>query len=407
MKTKCEFYKLKLAGQFIHLWSMLSTRISGCKMSILYKTNLLLKRSSWLMLLSCLTACANMAPGMFLGADTAAISAQDVARPEPVIKLITANLLASEKAAKALLPPQDLTVFLGEPKRYLIGNGDLLSILVWDHPELSVATIAAQALSTIGAQTPSGFLVDQDGMIQFPYVGPIKLSGLTELQARSLLSQRLLASIKNPDMTLRVQIYRSKRIYVDGEVKTPGTLTIDDVPMTLLEALTRAGGMLPSADQSNIVISRAGVSYQINLPLLVQSGIVANRLLLVQGDVVRVISREESKVYVLGEVNAPKALLMNNGRLTLTQALGETGGLNQLSAAGRQVYVIRNASAAQPIVYSLDARSPVALALSENFELNPQDVVYVDASGLARFNRLISLIIPGSSAAVSTGKSLK
>lgn len=357
----------------------------------------------------CLSACANLAPGMHI--DTKYVSSTPAQGSiKPIIKSITSDLIQTEKAIKALQPTQDLSIFYRNPKSYLIGNGDLLSILVWDHPELTIATAAAQALAASaipGAQTPAGFVVDQDGIVQFPYVGPVKLAGLTELQARSLLSSLLLKSIKKPDITLRVQAFRSKRIYVDGEVKTPGNLTIDDVPMTLLEALSRAGGMLPTADQSNINISRAGVVYQINLPLLLQHGINPAILLLAQGDVVRVISRDENKIYVLGEVNLPRALPMNNGRLTLTQALGEAGGLNQTSAAAKKVYVIRNVASSEPLVYNLDAESPISMALADNFELNPRDVVYVDASGLARYNRMISLIIPSSAAVVSTVSGLK
>lgn len=135
---------------------------------------------------------------------------------------------------------------------------------------------------------------------------------------------------------------------------------------------------------------------------MVRQGVDPSKVMLAHGDIVRVGAASENKVYVLGEVNLPKALPMNHGRLTLTQALGEAGGLNLLSAAARQIYVIRNAAASDPIVYNLDAQSPVALAMAENFELNPRDVVYVDTSGLARFNRIVSLILPTAATTVTT-----
>jgi polysaccharide export outer membrane protein len=365
-----------------------------------FKLNKAVKRCGALAFLPVLVACANMEPGMRI--DTAHVPST-TAQPQatPTIRLITPDLLKDERLAKAEQSKQNITALLGEPQPYIIGNGDLLSILVWDHPELNIAAAGAQALSTSGAQTPAAFVVDQNGMVQFPYVGSIRLAGMTELQARNLLAEKLIKSIKKPDITLRVLSFRSKKIYVDGEVKAPGNQAIDDVPMTLLESLTRAGGMLPTADQSHIVVAREGVSHVINIPSLVRQGINPSSIMLANGDVVRVRSRDENKVYVLGEVSAPKALPMNNGRMTLTEALGEAGGLNQLSASSRQVYVVRNADAAQPTVYNLDAQSPVALALAENFELSPRDVVFVDASGLARFSRLVSLIIPSAAATTS------
>jgi polysaccharide export outer membrane protein len=165
--------------------------------------------------------------------------------------------------------------------------------------------------------------------------------------------------------------------------------------------LNRAGGFLPTGDQSQIDISRAGTTHRVNLPQLVQKGINPASILLANGDVVRVLSREESKVFVLGEVTRPVALTMHNGRYTLNEALGDAGGLNPLSSNGRQVYVARNATDMKPIVYHLDARSPVALALAENFELKAKDVVYVDAAPLAMWNRVISLILPSAQSVTS------
>ena len=70
--------------------------------------------------------------------------------------------------------------------------------------------------------------------------------------------------------------------------------------------------------------------------------------------------------------------------------------------------MIRNATSTQPVVYHLNARSPTALAVAEEFELNPKDVVYVDATPLATWNRVISLILPSAiSGAVSSASGLR
>ncbi|VWX61114.1 EPS I polysaccharide export outer membrane protein EpsA [Burkholderiales bacterium 8X] len=364
-------------------------------------------RPCLLLLLSLVFAgCTSIESGMRLESVPSAPEGQ-TAQQTPILKLITPTLIAEESADLERSTRQDIQGFTGTTKPYVIGNGDLLSILVWNYPELNIAAAGAQALSASGvpvrgAQSPSAYVVDQSGQIQFPYVGAIRVAGLTEMQARDLLQERLFRSIKKPDITLRVQDFRSKKVYVDGEVRSPGNQVIDDLPMTLLEALTRAGGLLPSADQSAIVISRGGASYPVNLPALVRQGINPSDILLAPGDVLRVRSRDENKIFVLGEVAAPRALPMVNGRLTLTEALGEAGGLNQLSAAGRQVYVVRNANAKEPLVYNLDARSPVALALADGFVLRPRDVVFVDASGLARFNRIVTLILPNAASATAS-----
>jgi polysaccharide biosynthesis/export protein len=323
---------------------------------------------------------------------------------------ITSALVKAQQAQREHQVGQDLKRLLGAPATYVIDPGDILSIVVWDHPELGGAVMATQATGISGidpvatTSPPAGFVVDHQGMIQFPYAGKLKCSGLTEEQARSLLATALSRYINKPNVTLRVQAYRSKRIYIDGEVKVPGLQAINDIPMTLVEALNRAGGLLPTGDQSQIVVNRGGTNYYVNLLQLVQKGINPSNIILLNGDVIRVLSRDESKVFVSGEVITPRALTMHNGRLSLNEALGESGGINPITGDGRQVYVVRK-SAKEPIVYQLDASVHGALAMAEGFELNPKDVVYVAASPLANWNRAISLIFPGAlSSAVGAAK---
>lgn len=358
-----------------------------------------LKKCSAVFLLSLLAACATGSPGMHSPSAAApAESAAETTLP-PTIKPITAQLLQSEKKLRDKQATQDISRLLTRPQPYSIESGDILSIVVWDHPELAGAAIPGAAIPGTDTGTPTtpvpGFVVDHDGMVQFPYAGALKLAGMTEEQARNLLAAKLARYIKNPKVTLRVQSYRSKRIYIDGEVKNPGLQAINDIPMTLVEALNRAGGFLPTADQSQIVINRGGTVYPINLPQLVQKGINPSSIMLTSGDLVRVLSRDESKIFVSGEVITPRALAMHSGRLSLNEALGESGGINPISGDGRQVYVIRR-SAKEPVVYQLDASAPGALAIAEGFDLYPKDVVYVAATPLTNWHRTISQILPGA-----------
>lgn len=296
-------------------------------------------------------------------------------------------------AAAALPPP----VTSGA---YRLGVGDVLAITVWDHPELTGAVPRQDNLDGQAGPPAASFVIDQRGELHFPFAGAVPLAGLTRDQARDLLAQRLARYFRAPRVTLNVQAYRSQRVYVDGEVKTPGPQAINDIPMTVLEAINRAGGLLPTADQSRIVIERGGQSYRLNLAAPRQ-GLSASvppqhpaTLLLADGDVVRAPPRDESKVFVGGEVLSPRALTMHDGRLTLNEALGEAGGLNPQSADAGQVYVVRQAHGV-PQVYRLDARPASALALAEQFELRPRDVVYVAASPLTNWHRAISQLFPG------------
>jgi len=354
----------------------------------------------WLVLtLTCaLAACAGSQGYMATVAEPAGPG--DAAAPP--VQVIDAPWLKAEQQRRAARGVQDTGALTAQqPQPYPIGPGDILSIVVWDHPELGAGVPAARAAGAPPAGAveasevpPAGFVVDHQGLVQFPYAGELRLAGLTEEQARALLTDKLARYISKPLVTLRVQAYRSQRIYIDGEVKSPGLLAINDLPMTLVEALNRAGGPLPSADQSRITLERGERRYPINLPQLMQQGVNPARILLRHGDVLHVASRDESKVFISGEVVAPRALTMHNGRLTLNEAMGEAGGLTP-EGDGRQVYVIRRAGG-EPQVFRLDARAPAALAMAEAFELEPRDVVYVAATGLANWHRNVSQLFPGA-----------
>ncbi|WP_322403410.1 polysaccharide biosynthesis/export family protein [Massilia luteola] len=324
--------------------------------------------------------------------------------PTPPTEMITERLISAERQQHQVRANEDLDrLLVPNPPPYAIGSGDILAVVVWDHPELTGGLVTAAnadpALTAAAAANanaaPQGFVVDHQGRIQFPLAGLLTVQGLTEEQARALLTTRLAKYLANPNVTLRVQAYRSKRVYIDGEVKSPGLQAINDIPMTLVEAINRAGGLLPTADQSRIELERDKTHYAINLRDLVQKNINPGLVMLAPGDVVRVHSRDESKVFVSGEVVTPRALTMHDGRLTLNEALGESGGISPLSGDARQVYVVRK-TPQRTRVFQLDARVAGSLAMAEAFELQPKDIVYVAATPLANWNRNLSLLFPGA-----------
>ena len=251
-----------------------------------------------------------------------------------------------------------------------------------------------------------GYAVSATGFIQFPYTGLLKVAGLTELQARNLIVNSSSKYIQDPQITVRVLGYRSKRVYVEGEVKTPGALAINDIPMTLMEAVNRAGGILATGDRSGVYVIREGRRTRINLPALIERGKDLNQVLLKAGDIVRVTPRDDSKIFVMGEVTTPTVAVMRDGRMSLNEALGLAGGPSQLNSDPSQVFVVRSTEEAKPLVFHLNAASPQALAVAEKFELQPKDVVFVDTAGLVRWNRFISNLFP-SAQTVQTVNSIK
>lgn len=337
-------------------------------------------------------------------------TALDPRKPEriPDITPITPQLIESQRVtakeeAQSAFESNYQPLF-GKPGPYRIGSNDVLSITIWDHPELIAPNLTytigptGAALPTMsGASAPlAGFSVDDDGYVQLPYAGQLKVAGMTEAEAQRLVVRHLTPYIRNPQVTLRVAAFLSKRIYIGGEVKTPGVAAITNVPMNLPAAIGVAGGVLDTGDESHIELSREGKVYELNFPQMLSGGVNPAKIILHDDDLVRVLPRENYKVMVVGEVLQPKPVLMrNNGKLSLSEALGEANSVRPDTAAPNAIYVVRaTADPAMPQVFQLDAKSPVSMALAENFELRAKDVVYVDTTGLVRWNRVISLIAP-------------
>ena len=328
------------------------------------------------------------------------------APPPGAVLAITPELINQQRTMRKAGLGNDVKSLFGEAKAYGIGPGDVINIVVWNHPEMVLA---------------SGYNVSPEGLIQFPLLGTFNIAGMTEIRAREELTRRLAKFLQDPQITLRIQDYRTGRVYVDGEVRTPGQLAINDIPMTLPEVISRAGGFTPTADRATIAVTRKGATTVVNMQQLADLGINPSRIMLAPGDLVRVGNSDDTKVYVLGEVTRPLALPLRGGRLTLNQALGESLGINPVSGDPRQIYIVRSrngdsgviapadsgstASPTTPEIYHLDANSPAAYALAEGFELKSRDVVFVDPVPLVLWNRVISLILP-SAAGISATRAL-
>lgn len=318
--------------------------------------------------------------------------------PQGVITPITPALAQAQAQSRPREVPAEVARLFAQPQPYTIGPSDIISIVVYDHPELQPlgGAVISQGVDPTGITGAPGFIVDQGGYVFYPYARRVRVGGLTETQAAELIANSIKHVIKDPQVTVRIASFRSRRAYVDGEVRTPGTQIFTDVPMTLPEAINRAGGITAAGDRSFVTLTRNNTTTVIDLMRLQELGINPNRILLESGDLVTVRSREESKVFVMGEILRPSALPMRNGRLTLNEALGEAGGPNLGTANTSQIYVIRNVGQESPAIFHLNAASPTALALAETFPLRPRDVVYIDPVPLVQWNRIITLILPSA-----------
>ncbi|MFM0735999.1 polysaccharide biosynthesis/export family protein [Paraburkholderia xenovorans] len=366
------------------------------------------RRVVWIAALQLALSACTVAPGMKmqkasslpLASATGDAPAEQLPVPLTEVTLSSIDEIRSEAERRS---DASASALLGSSQPYTIGAGDVLQITVWDHPELAAALGSQPPANARTYDPPPGFIVDDGGYLRFPFVGNIHVEGMKVDDIQRKLAAELGKSFHDPQVTVRIASFRAKQVYVDGEVRTPGAQSVNDIPTTLYDAISHAGGFSPAADQSRITLTRNGQSYDINFTGMLQRGLNPSNIMLRPGDLIRVSAREENGVFVLGEVSRPvTALPLRSGQLTLSDALSQAGSINSSTADAAQLYVIRGLGK-DARVFHLDAASPVSMILANRFELLPKDIVYVDGNGLVRFSRVLSLLLPGINAGLTAG----
>jgi polysaccharide export outer membrane protein len=282
---------------------------------------------------------------------------------------------------------------------YTVGSGDILNVLVFNHPELTMPAGPERR----SAET--GFRVQSDGTFFYPFVGQVQAAGLAPEQIRANLMVGLAEFITDPQLEVRVAAFNSQAVNITGAVATPQRLPVTTVPLTLLDAVNAAGGLDPEANAERVTIQRNGRSYQVDLDGFLARGLIANNPMLGSGDVVYVPARASEEVFILGEVGRPAGIDLAGEDVSLTQALARQGGIDELRADSRGVFVFRGDSA-NMTVFQLSVTSPTGFLLGTRFYLEPGDVVYVTRSPRQRWNDTIVGLLPTVGAVATTTRTV-
>jgi polysaccharide export outer membrane protein len=165
--------------------------------------------------------------------------------------------------SKPATPSVGLSV---DPRAYLIGGEDVISIQTWRHPEFSFV-----------------MAVRPDGKIAVPLVGEMQAGGITPDQLTKQFATAIADYVKNPEVFIQVMEVRSKKYFVDGEVGKAGEYALVG-PTRVMEALSKAGGFRDFANKKKIKILRGATTYKFNWEEVAKGKKMEQNIVLENGD---------------------------------------------------------------------------------------------------------------------------
>jgi protein involved in polysaccharide export with SLBB domain len=253
-------------------------------------------------------------------------------------------------------------------QRLTLGAGDTVNLALFDHPE------SAQTEVPVGP----------DGRISFLQARDVTAAGLTIDELRAKLDETLGNFYQNPRTVVIPAVIRSKRYVVLGAVTGRGVYALER-PMTVIEAIARAGGLetglygtrtVEMADLQHSFLVRNGQRLPIDFERLFQRGDLSQNVAIEPDDYLYFASAGVNEIYVLGEVQNPGALVFAPNP-TVLNAIAARGGFTE-KAYRHRVLVVRG-SLNHPQTFVVESAA-ILSGKAKDFQLQPRDIVFVSHS---------------------------
>ncbi|MBU8875200.1 polysaccharide biosynthesis/export family protein [Reyranella sp. MMS21-HV4-11] len=288
---------------------------------------------------------------------------------------------------------------LSAGSRISVAPGDAIKVRIFEPYEGSIFPTIQRPGADFGVQR-----VTDDGTINVPFVGTVKVAGLDLNQIEKKIAQQVATSGKAQDPQVIVEFVadRTHTVMVSGDVRQPGRVSLLEGVRTVVEAINKAGG--PSgvggqggtgvgANQLEVVMRRNG---QIILQSQYSDLLAGADVGLQKND--EIVVRPNARMFtVLGAVVKAGNVDMPKHTISLLEAMGMVGGLNDARANKTGVYVFRmgdlqNNPTARARVFRLDLYQPVSIFIAQQFPVQPKDVVYITNAPLYEYDKILTSI---------------
>lgn len=329
-------------------------------------------RSAFLIVLCVLAGCAAPPPEPSLDTRT---------EERQFVEDSAARVVATRRSVDQQL--EELHRVLAEnPLEFRLGNGDVLSIVVYGEPDLSLESVP----------------IRPDGRISFPLIGEVQASGLNASALVTEITTRLEKFLVQPQVSVIVLEFNSFEYTIDGEVVEPGVYPLN-TEVSITKAIAKAGGLnkgqyrastIELADLTHAFIARDGEILPVDFVSLFREGDLRFDIRLRPGDYIQIPSGLSKEIYVLGEVREPM-LFAYRENLPMSRTVAQAEGFTPDADLSR-IHIIRGALH-NPTVIVCDFRKVIA-GEARDVKLEPGDIVYVPETGLTSWSRVMDKILP-------------
>lgn len=271
--------------------------------------------------------------------------------------------------------------------------GDVLRVVISD----SAAEGAIFAPLATGGTAFENIRVDSKGTISLPYFGREKVVGKSPTEVEALIRNKLRGITSDAQVQVALTGDLSGSVLVAGAVKEPGRFSALQGPLTLLDAINRAGGPLLEPHLIRVVVRTGDRAYQFNYQDLLSG---QNQVVPPGSEVV--VERARKRFVAMGAVGDPGLHDLPSNNPSLLEVLGTVKGLNEGKADAAGVFVFRlrdnkNSETTQieskAEVFRLNLKEPAAMFLARQFLVQPDDAIYVTNAAVYEWQKIITPIV--------------
>lgn len=309
----------------------------------------------------------------------------------------------------------------------VVGPGDILDVAIWEAPPAALfgtSVIDTRLSSGLPAVAKSADIpqqmVDGEGRITVPFIGSISVTGRTPRDVAREIAARLSGKANDPQVIVRIAENQAAQVTVVGDVVNSRHVSLTTKGERLLDALASAGGVRQPVDKMTIQITRGGKVATQPLSAVIRDPLQNIRL--GANDVVTALYQPYS-FQALGAFGINAEVNFEATGLTLAQALGRIGGLQDNRADIKGVFIFRledpavldpelAASAPTtpdgkiPVIYRVDMANPATFFVAQGFPIQNRDVLYVSNAPLVDIQKFVNVVSSMAFSVVSVGNAV-